>query len=251
MVIDLEVWVSYMVLVLVEQIMFLEPTMVSELLVHLRQVEQQQKVIVGASGTVSNVSIMDGGSAYGIGHTCKLEGIPRSSSGSLLELLRLTVVMFLNEVGTSFEISGVRNVTSVGISTISSLNGSHQLLDIIDSNTFRYTTKTSVGTTETEVYSGYVSPTGPSIAVTCLYYGSSVGIVTVGCGETHGLSVGNRVRIVGIESFKSFKGEDGLSDNDVTTRDELFYDDYFIVDTIGVGASNYFTAIGKKGQTGY
>ena len=206
------------------------------------------KVIVGASGTVSNISIMDGGSAYGIGHTCKLEGIPRSSSG-FVGIVSVNNGDVLSEVGTSFEISGVRNVTSVGITTISSLNGSHKLLDIVDSNTFRYTTKTSVATTETEVYSGYVSPTGPSIAVTCLYYGSSVGIVTVGCGETHGLSVGNRVRIVGIESFKSFKGEDGLSDSVVTTRDELFYDNYFIVDTIGVGASNYFTAVGKKGQT--
>ena len=100
---------------------------------------------------------------------------------------------------------------------------------------FRYTIKTSVGTTETEVYSSYVSQTGPSIAVTCLYYGSSVGIVTelwsnpriVGC---------NKVRIVGIESFKAFKGEDGVTDSAVTIHDEEFYDDYFVVDTIGVGA---------------
>ena len=208
------------------------------------------EVTVNSSGNVSSVSIMDGGSAYGIGHTCELADIPRSSAG-LVGIVTVSAGDVMNEVGSSFEISGVRNVTTVGIATtVSSLNGSYQLLDIIDSNTFRYTTKTSVGTTETEVYSSYVSQTGPSIAVTCLYYGSSVGIVTVGCGQTHGLSVGNKVRIVGIESFKAFKGEDGVTDSAVTIHDEEFYDDYFVVDTIGVGASNYFTAQAKKGLTG-
>ena len=62
--------------------------------------------------------------------------------------------------------------------------------------------------------------------------------------------VGNKVRIVGIESFKAFKGEDGVTDSAVTIHDEEFYDDYFVVDTIGVGASNYFTAQVKKGLTG-
>ena len=64
------------------------------------------------------------------------------------------------------------------------------------------------------------------------------------------MSVGNKVRIVGIESFKAFKGEDGVTDSAVTIHDEEFYDDYFVVDTIGVGASNYFTAQAKKGLTG-
>ena len=137
------------------------------------------EVTVNSSGNVSSVSIMDGGSAYGIGHTCELADIPRSAAG-LVGIVTVSAGDVMNEVGSSFEISGVRNVTTVGIATtVSSLDGSYQLLDIIDSNTFRYTTQTSVGTTETEVYSSYVSQTGPSIAVTCLYYGSSVGI-TVG-----------------------------------------------------------------------
>ena len=61
------------------------------------------------------------------------------------------------------------------------------------------------------------------------------------------MSVGNKVRIVGIESFKAFKDQDGLTDSAVTITDEEFYDDYFIVDTIGVGASNYFTAQVQEG----
>ena len=72
---------------------------------------------------------MDGGSAYGIGHTCELADIPRSASG-LVGIVTVSAGDVMNEIGSSFEISGVRNVTTVGIATtVSSLNGSYQLLD--------------------------------------------------------------------------------------------------------------------------
>ena len=166
------------------------------------------EVNIDSTGKLSTISIMDGGSAYGVGHTCLLDGIPRSSSGDpgVVEVVSGDV---LNEVGTSFEISGVKNITVAGIDTSkSSLNGSHQVFNIIDKNTFTYQTKTSVGTTITEVYSGYVARSGPSISITSVEYDKNVGILTVECDESHGLSVGNRVRIVGIEDGKTFNNVD-------------------------------------------
>ena len=205
------------------------------------------EVNIDSTGKLSTISIMDGGSAYGVGHTCLLDGIPRSSSGDpgVVEVVSGDV---LNEVGTSFEISGVKNITVAGIDTSkSSLNGSHQVFKIIDKNTFTYQTKTSVGTTITEIYSGYVAKSGPGIPITSVEYDNSVGILTVECNESHGLSVGNRVRMVGIETGKTFKNKaDGVTDVDVNQADENFYSDYFVVDNIGIGASKNFTAKVEK-----
>ena len=205
------------------------------------------EVNIDSTGKLSTISIMDGGSAYGVGHTCLLDGIPRSSSGDpgVVEVVSGDV---LNEVGTSFEISGVKNITVAGIDiSKSSLNGSHQVFKIIDKNTFTYQTKTSVGTTITEIYSGYVARSGPGIPITSVEYDNSVGILTVECDESHGLSVGNRVRVVGIETGKTFKDKtDGVTDVDVNQADENFYSDYFVVDNIGIGASKNFTAKVEK-----
>ena len=140
-----------------EQITFLELIMVFVLVGPSTTGGATAEVNIDSTGKLSTISIMDGGSAYGVGHTCLLDGIPRSSSGDpgVVEVVSGDV---LNEVGTSFEISGVRNITVAGIDTgKSSLNGSHQVFKIIDKNTFTYQTKTSVGTTITEVYSGYVA----------------------------------------------------------------------------------------------
>lgn len=181
-------------------------------------------ITVGAGGTVTNVLITNGGSAYGIGHTCEIVDVPRSSSGNIGIVDNLVIG---NGIGTVFEISGVRNTSVVGIATtVADFNGLHQIYDIIDANRFTYITKTSVASTTAEVYSGYVAVNGPSIPVTSLAYTPSVGIVTVGCGETHGLSIGNRLRIVGITSDKIFSG------TNVTILDEQFYDNYFVVNSV-------------------
>ena len=84
---------------------------------------------------------------------------------------------------------------------------------------------------------------GPSISITSVEYDKNVVTLQVERDESHGLSVGNRVRIVGIEDGKTFN-------NDVKRFDENFYSDYFIVDNIGTGASKNFTAKVEKGIDG-
>jgi hypothetical protein len=195
-------------------------------------------VTVGASGTITNVTITSGGSAYGVGHTCTIVDIPRSSSGNVGVVTDLVIA---NGIGTAFEISGIRNVSVVGIATtVSNFNGVHQVHDIVSATKFRYLTKTSVAATTTEVYNGYVAISGPSIAVTSLSYVSSVGIVTVGCGETHGLNIGNKIKIVGITSDKIF------TSINVSILDEQFYDNYFVVNSISSNNQSFTVKVEKN-----
>ena len=188
-------------------------------------------VTVGSGGTVTNVLVTNGGSAYGIGHTCQIVDLPRSASGNIGVVNNLTIA---NGIGTAFEISGIRNTSVVGIATtVADFNGLHQIYDILDATKFRYVTKTSVASTSAEIYNGYVAVSGPAIPVTSLSYTSSVGIVTVGCGETHGLNIGNRIRIVGITSDKVFSG------TNVTILDEQFYDNYFVVNSVSSNRQSF------------
>jgi hypothetical protein len=178
-------------------------------------------ITVDSGGQVSLVNITNGGSGYKTEHICEIVDIPRVSFANTATVGNLTIH---NNVGTSFEISGLRNTNVIGIATTAgNLNGIFAV-DVIDSfNTFTYTVNPSVGSTTAEIYNSYVSATGQSIKIDSITYSSADGIVTVGCASTHGLSVGNKIKISELRSNNVF---DSTS---VTLRDEEFYNNYFTV----------------------
>ena len=105
---------------------------------------------------------MDGGSGYVAGERYQLDGIP-AQDGTEATVATVQVAGVLNterdgnNPGTSIEISGVRNVTSpITDESIPSLNGTHELISVIDKNTFTYNVGKALGTIETEIYDGHV-----------------------------------------------------------------------------------------------
>jgi hypothetical protein len=66
------------------------------------------KIAVDASGTITDVKIMDGGSAYGIGNTITVSGI--STFAPFTEAV-LTVTQIYNNVGDVVQISGVTSTS--------------------------------------------------------------------------------------------------------------------------------------------
>jgi len=178
-------------------------------------------VTVDVSGTVSNVTITNGGSGYEQNHICEILDVPRISFASTATVSNLVI---LNSLETAFEISGLRNPAVVGYSTqYGQLNGEFSVVGINSFNQFTYVVEPGIGTNKVEFYNSYLKISGPSIAVTGISYSASVGIMTVGCASTHGLSVGNKIRIVGINTGNTFNSVS------VTRKDEEFYNDYFTV----------------------
>ena len=178
-------------------------------------------VVVDVTGTVTSVTITNGGSGYKQDQTCQILDIPRISTASTAVVGNFVIE---NGLGSTFEISGLRNPAVVGYSTFhGNLNGVFSVVGISSFNQFTYVVEPGIGTNKVEIYNSYVNISGPSIAVTGIKYSSSDGIITVGCGSTHGLSVGNKIRIVGINTGNTFNSVS------VTGKDEEFYNKYFTV----------------------
>jgi len=139
------------------------------------------KVIVGPSGNVTSAEIISAGSAYDSGETLYFDSsiIGGTPSASLS----------ISSVGISTAIGN--NVEFTGISTVS--DKYHRITALPSKNQITIA-KASVD--EAPVVGQYVINNGPSISIISTSYSSVTGITTFNCGGYHGLSVGNRVRII-------------------------------------------------------
>jgi hypothetical protein len=181
-------------------------------------------VVVDISGIVDSVTITNGGSGYKDSFECFITGVPQISVGNTAIVGNLVID---NGPGTAFEVSGLRNPNVVGIATTAGDMNGVFAVNIIDSfNEFTYVTTPAIGSTTAEIYNSYVKVSGPSIAVTGISYESDTGVITVGCASTHGLNVGNKIRISGIGTNNTFNSVA------VTAADENLYNGYYTVSNV-------------------
>jgi hypothetical protein len=166
------------------------------------------KVTVDGTGSITDVKIMDGGSAYGIGNTLTVTGIANYSGFSQATL---TVTQIYNNVGDVVKISGVSStayqdynnlyrITSV-VSPIEFSAESANPLSTISDN---------VGSTLTSNAITYL--TGEAIRVSSLVYNNVVGIATITTVNAHGLKVDNKIRITGANE-SIYNGEFVVTEN--------------------------------------
>jgi hypothetical protein len=153
------------------------------------------KVAVDGSGSITNVKIMDGGSAYVVGNELTVTGI--GSYAGFSDAV-LTVTQIYNNVGDVVKISGVTStayqdynnlyrITSVPVGSATSFTAV--------SATPVSTPAVSVGRTFTADAIAYL--TGEAIRISSLNYNNVAGIATVTTSNAHGLKVDNKVRITG------------------------------------------------------
>ena len=174
------------------------------------------KVTVSAAGTISNVIIMDGGSAYGIGNTMHITGI--TTNGTSHTPAVVEVEKIYNNVGDVIRISGVSSesysgynnlyrITDVGIGSDKNFNVSSasSISNISD----------AIGSTLTSDAHLYL--TGQSIEVSNLTYDFSSGIATVNTVSSHGLRVDNKITITGAATT-SYNGSFVVTENVTQTR---------------------------------
>ena len=155
------------------------------------------KISVNASGNITNIKIMDGGSAYGIGNTLAVVGV--ATTAGYTEAV-ITVTGTYNNIGDTVRVSGVSSVSYAGY------NNLYRITDVPvgSAKKFDVTSTTAVGSANitdgvgaTLTQNAFVYVTGEAIRISTLTYNNTTGIAIITTSNRHGLKVDNKVRLVG------------------------------------------------------
>ena len=185
------------------------------------------KVTVSAAGTISALTIMDGGSAYGIGNTMHITGITTSGTGHTPAVVEVQAIY--NNVGDVIRVSGVSsefNADYNDLYRITGINtGSDKQFNVSSASTITNISST-VGSTLTS--NAHLYLTGESIKVSSFTYDSTSGVATVNTSSAHGLRVDNKIRITGAGNT-AYNGSFVVTENVTQTRFKI---------NIGVGTES-------------
>jgi hypothetical protein len=177
------------------------------------------KVSTDESGSITDVKIMHGGSAYGIGNTLTIAGI-----GTYDGFSEATVVVteIYDNVGDVIKISGVTSTA------YQDYNNLYRITNVGSATSFTAVSATPVSGISTTVGPIFTSNaisnlTGEAIRISSLVYNNVVGIATITTINAHGLKIDNKIRITG--------------------ANETIYNDEFIV-TENLGLNSFSVRIG-------
>jgi len=183
---------------------------------------------VNSSGSITDVKIVDPGSAYGIGNTLTVVGVATTTSHVPGYITVNSIIDNTNDV---LRVTGVDSVTYDDYNNLYRITG----ITTGDPNSITVASGSSItnfatgGIGVTVTQSAIVYNTGPSLRVSSLNYDNTTGIAniqTVGVGNTiHGLLVGNKVKVIG--------------------ADQAIYNDSFVVTEV-VGISSIAVNVGIK-----
>ena len=161
------------------------------------------KVTVNASGTITDVKIMDGGSAYGIGNTLTVSIGATTGISTFAPFTQavLTVSQIYNNVGDVIQISGLTSTTHKDYNNLYRITnvsvGSAKSFTAISASAVSGLS-TTVGATLTS--NATLNITGEALVVNSLTYNNVVGLATITTNNRHGLKVDNKIRITGANS---------------------------------------------------
>jgi hypothetical protein len=185
------------------------------------------KVTVSAAGTISAVTIMDGGSSYGIGNTMHITGI--TTSGTAHTPAVVEVERVYDNVGDVIRITGVSSESYAGYNDLYRITsvpvGSDKQFNVSSASSISNTAN-AVG--ETLTSDAHLYLTGKSIAISSLVYDFTSGIATVNTSAAHGLRVDNKIRITGAGNT-AYNGSFVVTENVTQTRFKI---------NIGVGTES-------------
>jgi hypothetical protein len=151
------------------------------------------KVAVDGSGSITNVKIMDGGSAYEIGNTLSVTGI--GSYAGFSEAI-LTVTQIYNNVGDVIKISGVTSTS------YQDYNNLYRITNVGSATSFTAVSASAISGISSTVGPVFTSNaitylTGEAIRISSLTYNNVVGLATITTINAHGLKVDNKINITG------------------------------------------------------
>ena len=158
------------------------------------------KITVDSSGGITDVKIMHGGSAYGIGNTLAVSVSGISTFAPFSQAV-VRVESIYDNVGDVIRVSGISSLTNDKFNTLYRITdvpvGYAKTVIVSSSSTITGVTTTGINQNFLANAHGYV--TGPSLSIVSFDYDATSGIATVTTNSRHGLKVDNKVTIVGAD----------------------------------------------------
>jgi hypothetical protein len=156
------------------------------------------KVKFNALGSITDIKIMHGGSAYEVGDPLTISGIATNIIGGFTDAV-LFVNKIYNNTNDVVKISGISSDSYRDFNDLYRIEeiepGSTNSLVIQSSNPISSGSTIGIGFTATLGSSLY--NTGASVVVTSLNYDNVSGIATVTTSQNHGFNVDQKIRLVG------------------------------------------------------
>ena len=148
------------------------------------------------SGQITGVTIIDGGSAYGIGNTLTVVGVATTTS-HVIGVVRVETIS--NNIEDTLKISGVSSASNSSYNTLYRISGistgKSKEINIISAETFTTFSTSGLGVTITS--NARYLPTGKVVGINTLDYNSATGLATVYFASAHGFGIDNKVSIRG------------------------------------------------------
>ena len=182
------------------------------------------KVFLTAAGAVDTVKIIDGGSAYGVGNTMQIVGIPTFTG---FEEAVVQVEKIYDNTDDVIKISGISSTKhTVGnqLYRISGVNvGASKTFNALPVAPITGVTTTGIGSdgaAPETMTDAFLQITGRSLTVSSFAYENTSGIASVTTNLQHGLQVDRKVRVVGAGQ-DLYNGEFVVTKADTLTTLEL------------------------------
>ena len=195
------------------------------------------KVDVAASGGITAIQIMDGGSAYGIGNTMHVVGI--ATTGVTHTPAVVTVTSISNNVGDVIRISGVSSESNKPYNTLYRLTGLEvgaAKSFVVSGDILSGVSTTGIGTNVLANATAYL--TGQALGISAFAFDPTSGIATVTTSTNHGLRVNNKIRIsTGISTLTAFNSDFVIKENISLTQFSVL---------VGSGATNTTSVSGSS-----
>lgn len=174
-------------------------------------------VTVSAAGTITAISIVDGGSAYGIGNTMRV-----GSGGVGI----VSVTNINNNIGDVIQVIGIGTVNN---RNNGGFNGLYKITNVPGSNSVTYSTGTNPGIYTTSSGIFYIVDEALVISnIVGVANTNLAGIVTITTNKSHGLSVGNKIKISGVTGSAS----------------TIYNSDFIVSERIGLSTFTVYSSIG-------
>ena len=188
------------------------------------------KVTVGSGGSITNLKIMDGGSAYEVGNTLTLTGITTSSN---LTEAAIVVDNVRNDVGQTIRVSGITTRSLLHYNDVYRITdiqaGAGRSFTVSSASTFTSFASSFDGNATASA--GYYL-TGEEIRINTFAYDYTSGIATVTTLNHHGLDAGRVITLGGADQ-ELYNGSFAITE----ILDQLSAQSHSFSVNIGVGTT--------------
>ena len=155
------------------------------------------RIGVNATGNITSVKIMDGGSAYSVDDTLNVTGV--GTFGTWTAGI-VTVTSIYDNVGDTLSVEGITPDSNDSYNQLYRITAvpSPTKITVASASTVGAATTLGVGVTDTSAATAYL--TGQSLNVSAFSFNATTDIGIVTTAQRHGLSVDNKIYLGGAEN---------------------------------------------------